>query len=216
MSGHGGAPLAGSRGRRGPGAGRWILAGLLLLPVVEIAVAVVVARRVGAGQTIAALAVLSLVGVVVLRRSGRAAWRSLGPQVVQGGAAPPTTPASKARGADLALELAGAVLLVVPGFVTAVAGALLVVPPTRRVVRPLLGVGAGRLVAAAIRRQPGRVVAGEAADVQAADVKVVDVEVVDVKVVDVAEADRGTADAGPGRRPAVTADVDEPRDDPRA
>ncbi len=202
MSGPGGDPGRGSRRRRAPGAGRWLLAGLLLLPVVEIAVAVVVARRIGAGWTVVALAALSLVGLVVLRRAGRAAWRSLGPQVVGAGAQPPTTPASKARGADLALELAGSVLLVLPGFVTALVGALLVLPPSRRVLRPLLGAGASRLVAAAIRRQRGRVVVGEA---------------VDVRVVEVRDLGDGPTDAGPGQRPAITGEVVEPpRDAPPA
>lgn len=166
--------------RRGPGAGRLALAAVLLLPIVEVVVAVAVARAVGALWTVAALVALSVVGFVVLRRGGRAAIRSLGPQVVPGfpmsadqvtAAAPARGPMSKARGADLALELAGAVLLVLPGFVTAAVGALLAFPPTRRLLRPLLGAGTARLVTSALRRRQVRVVAGEAAGVQVVDVR---------------------------------------------
>jgi UPF0716 protein FxsA len=144
---------------------RWLLAGLLLVPVIEIAVVIAVAQQIGAGATVAALAACSLVGVVLLRRGGRAAVAALGPRVVpaEPGAA---AAASGARGADLALGLTGAVLLALPGFVTAAVGAVLAVPPTRRAVRPLLGVATARFVAAMMRRRPGRVVAGETVDTE--------------------------------------------------
>ena len=158
--------------RRRPGAGRYVLAGVALLPVAEIALAVAVAGWIGVGWTLAALAALSLLGIVVLRRAARAAARTLGPRTVAPTvpAAPPVPGASRATGADLALEAAGGVLLTVPGFLTSVAGTLIVLPPTRRVVRPLLGAGAMRLVTSAARRGRVQVVAGEAFDVRVTQV----------------------------------------------
>ncbi len=136
-----------THGRR-PGPLRWLRAGLLLAA----------GRRdrgrrsrsrsgSGLGWTVAACRSSVCAGIVVLRRAARAAVgasaaRSWRPTHGAGAGG------SRARGADLALVIAGALLLVVPGFVTAVAGILLVVPLTRRVRRPLLGAAATRLVAA--------------------------------------------------------------------
>ncbi|WP_088287964.1 FxsA family protein [Kineosporia sp. A_224] len=195
-------PVRGARpggpGRRRPGAGRWLLAGALLLPVVEIAAAVAVARRIGAGWTVVALLALSVVGLVVLRRAARGAFAALGPVPGAPAGAAATGPvpgASSARGADLALEAAGGVLLALPGFVTAVLGALLLLPPVRRPLRPALGAGAARLVRSAMRRNQVRVVAGET---------------VDVTVVEVRDVDGPVTDAGPGHRPALPGEVVEP------
>lgn len=176
--------------RRRPGAGRYLLAGVALLPVAEIAVAVAVAGWVGAGRTLAALAALSLLGIVVLRRAGRAAVSTLGPRTVAP-SAPAVPGASKATGADLALEAAGGVLLTVPGFLTSAAGALLVLPPTRRIVRPLLGAGAMRVVTSAARRGRVQVVTGEAFDVRVTQVHDLD--------------DRGAP--APGAPRAITGEV---------
>lgn len=153
--------------RRRPGAGRWVLAGLLALPLVEIVVAVLVARAIGAGWTLGALLALTVAGLLVLRRTARAAVQALRPPVV-GPDGAPGGGASSARGADLALETAGGVLLVLPGLVTGVLGLLLVLPPTRAVLRPLLGVTAARLVRSGLARsgRSGRVVSGEAVDVR--------------------------------------------------
>jgi UPF0716 protein FxsA len=185
---------------RRPLTGRLLLAGLALLPVLEIAAAVAVARWVGVGWTLVALAALTVAGVVVLRRAGRAAVRTLGPRTVS---SEPVVPAgaSKATGADLALEAAGGVLLVVPGFVTALVGALLVVPPVRRVVRPLLGAGAMRVVTSAARRGRVRVVTGETVTGQTGTAETVDVRV--TRVADLGEP----VDVGPR---AVVGEVVDP------
>ncbi|MBI4939816.1 MAG: FxsA family protein, partial [Actinobacteria bacterium] len=168
------------------------------LPVVEIAAAIAVARRIGAGWTVVALLALSVVGLVVLRRAARGAFAALGPVPGAPAGAAATGPvpgASSARGADLALEAAGGVLLALPGFVTAVLGALLLLPPVRRPLRPALGAGAARLVRSAMRRSQVRVVTGETVDVQ---------------VVEVRDLDDTVTDAGPGRRPALPGEVVEP------
>ncbi|WP_088319059.1 FxsA family protein [Kineosporia sp. R_H_3] len=206
-------PVRGERpggpARRRPGAGRWLLAGALLLPVVEIAAAVAVAGRIGAGWTVVALVALSGLGVVVLGRAARGAVAALGPVpgAPPGAAATGAVPgASSARGTDLALEATGGVLLALPGFVTAALGALLLLPPVRRLLRPALGAGAARIVRSVVRRGQVRVVSGETVDV-----RVVEVRDIEVRDVDPAAPSTGpVTDAGPGRRPALPGEVVEP------
>jgi UPF0716 protein FxsA len=100
----------------------------IVLPLVEIYVAVQVSHVIGVLGTLGLLLVLSLSGIwltkfagfgVIARiRSQLAAGRMPGNEVIDGG-----------------LVLVGGVLLVVPGFVTAAAGLLLLFPPSRRVAR---------------------------------------------------------------------------------
>jgi UPF0716 protein FxsA len=105
-----------------------VLAGLLLLPVLELAVAIQVGRWVGALPTLAALVVIAFVGVALVRRQGAAAWRSLN-QSLRAGELPSRELADAA-----VLVLAGA-LLIAPGFVTDVLALLLILPPTRPLAR---------------------------------------------------------------------------------
>jgi UPF0716 protein FxsA len=166
-------PTQGSR----PPAARLGLAGLLLLVLVELAVSIVVGRAIGAGWTVLLLLLLSVLGVVVLRGAAVRAVRSLsgtGP----GGTV--VTPRDRLRdGGDVAWTVMGGALLVVPGFVTAAAGLLLAAPPTRRLLRPLLGRGAGLL---AIRLLGGPLV-GRMAGARIVQGDVVQATVVDVEVV---------------------------------
>jgi UPF0716 family protein affecting phage T7 exclusion len=100
------------------------LLALIAVPLLELAAFVAVGLSVGWLLAIALLAGMSLLGVFALRAEGRAALagvslaaserRSPGPAAV-----------------DAALGLLGAVLLVVPGFVTGVVGAVLLISPTR-------------------------------------------------------------------------------------
>lgn len=166
----GGAPR-----RRRRGYGRWVAAAVLALPLVEIVVVIVVARAIGGLPTFFALLLLTVAGLVTLNRARRAALLTMGPHVVAG-TPPPTVrgAVSRVRGADLALETVGGLLLVVPGFVTGVTGLLLVLPPTRALLRPLLGLTAARLVRSAAQRGRWRVVAGEAVDVRVVEVRDLD------------------------------------------
>ncbi len=120
--------------------------GLLITAVVEIAVFVLVASAVGAGWAVLAVALASLVGLVLLRREGVRAWRGF--RAAAEGGRPPGR-----QVADGLVGLIGALLLAVPGFVTAVAGLLLLVPPLRQVA----GVGVRR----AAERRVSAAVAGD-------------------------------------------------------
>jgi UPF0716 protein FxsA len=101
-----------------------VLAGLLLLPVLELVVAIEVGRWAGALPVLGALLLIGLAGAMLVRRQGAAAWRSLN-RSLQAGEAP-----SRELADATVLVLAG-VLLIVPGFITDVLALLLLFPPTR-------------------------------------------------------------------------------------
>ncbi|HEX2806225.1 MAG TPA: FxsA family protein, partial [Kineosporiaceae bacterium] len=122
------------RARRGPRVGALVGAGLLLLPVVEIAVAVQVGLRIGAGWTVLLLLLGSAAGLLVLRRAGLASVRRLATRagdvaVTTAGVPVATAPRPPAQTAPIVLA---GVLLLIPGFVTDVAGACLLLPRVRR------------------------------------------------------------------------------------
>jgi UPF0716 protein FxsA len=97
---------------------RKVLAAAAVYVVVEGYVAVLVARQLGAALTVLLLAAIGVVGSRLLRRTGlrtRTALRR-GDEPSQ----------AMARGA---IAVLGAALVTLPGFVTAVVGALLLVPP---------------------------------------------------------------------------------------
>lgn len=108
-----------------------LLALFLALPFIEVWVAIQVAEEIGAGFTLMLLAGMSFSGVLLLRSQGTSVWRRANVEIAAG--RPPAPPM-----VDGALVLVGGVLLMVPGFVTGVVGALLMIPPVRAVVRPLL------------------------------------------------------------------------------
>ena len=101
---------------------------LLVVPVVELAVIVQVAEQVGVLETLALLVGISIAGAWLLRQQGMATWRSLQETTARG--AVPTKEAI-----DGALIMFGGALLLTPGFVTDVFGLLLLLPPTRALVK---------------------------------------------------------------------------------
>lgn len=101
-----------------------MLAGFLLLPVVELAVAIAVGRWAGALPVLGALLLIAGAGALLVRRQGAAAWRSLNRSLRAG------EPPSRELADASVLVLAG-VLLIAPGFVTDVLALLLLFPPTR-------------------------------------------------------------------------------------
>lgn len=120
--------------------------GLFLLAVAEIATFVAVVHWVGAFWAMLALAAVSLVGLMLLRREGIKGWRAFRAAAEAG--SPPG-----AQVTNSLVGLLGALLLAVPGFITAVAGLLLVLPPVRVLARH----GARRLA----ERQVSSAVAGD-------------------------------------------------------
>ena len=120
------------------GAAPWVLL-LLVVPLLEIFVVSQVGSAIGVWRTLALLFVSGALGVWLVAREGRKAWRSLREAVAQGLA--PTREL-----ADGALVLLGGALLVFPGFVTDVLGLFLVLPVTRPLARRALTAVVGRRV----------------------------------------------------------------------
>jgi UPF0716 protein FxsA len=102
--------------------------GLLLLAVAEISVFVAVVHALGAGWALLVIAASSVAGLVLLRREGIRGWRAFRAAAEAG--RPPGPQVSNSL-----VGLLGALLLAVPGFVSAVAGLLLVLPPGRVLAR---------------------------------------------------------------------------------
>jgi UPF0716 protein FxsA len=117
---------------------------LLVLPVVEIAVAVVVARWIGGAATLLLVLLGSVVGLWVLRRAGLTAVRELG-RIRTGGA-----PGRDVG--DAGLRFVAGALLLFPGLLTDAAGLLLLVPPVRAGVAAVLARRLRRRFEVAARR----------------------------------------------------------------
>ena len=120
--------------------------GLLLLAVAEIGVFVAVVHALGAGWALLILAGSSVAGLVLLRREGIRGWRAFRTAAEAG--RPPGPQVSNSL-----VGLLGALLLAVPGFLSGVAGLLLVLPPGR--------IRARRGVERATERRVSSAVAGD-------------------------------------------------------
>ncbi|HEV7897510.1 MAG TPA: FxsA family protein [Planosporangium sp.] len=101
---------------------------MIVTVVVEIAVFVAVARLIGLPWAVGALVAVSLLGGWLAPRQGVRAWRRF-----RAAAAEDRPPGRQVT--DGLVGLVGALLLAVPGFVTGLLGAALLVPPLRRYAR---------------------------------------------------------------------------------
>jgi len=121
----------------------WLPVGLLLLAVAEIATFVAVVHAIGGGWAVLILAASSVLGLALLRREGIRGWRAFRAAAEAG--RPPGPQVSNSL-----VGLLGALLLALPGFITAVAGLLLVVPPVRGLARRGMEHATERRVSAAV------------------------------------------------------------------
>lgn len=103
---------------------------LVAWPVTELYVAAMVAGEVGWGPTLLLLLGLSLLGVVVLRSSGRA-WRTVSGSAVPTTGSPLPPAGTGATAVEAGFQLLAGLLLLVPGFVNSAVGLLLLLPPVR-------------------------------------------------------------------------------------
>lgn len=101
------------------------------VPIVEIYVIIQVGQAIGALWTILILVADSILGSVLMRTQGRAAWRRFNAAIAAG-----RVPGREVI--DGALVIFGGALLLTPGFVTDIFGLLFLLPPTRSVIRRLL------------------------------------------------------------------------------
>jgi UPF0716 protein FxsA len=120
----------------------------IVVPIAELAVIIQVGQEIGVWWTIAILVADSILGSVLMRTQGRAAWRRFNVALQSG-----RPPAREVL--DGVLVIFGGALLLTPGFLTDILGLLLLIPPTRAVVRRILVRRfADRMIASAVRRAP--------------------------------------------------------------
>jgi UPF0716 protein FxsA len=117
----------------------------IVVPIAELAVLIQIGQLIGIWWTIALLVADAVLGSMLARSQGRATWRRFNEALRAG--RPPTREVM-----DGALVLFGGALLLTPGFISDILGVLLLLPPTRAVVRAVL-----------VRRFAGRMVASMAA-----------------------------------------------------
>jgi len=119
----------------------------ILIPLAELAVLIAVGDVIGLAPTLILLLVVSLAGAWLAKQQGLTAWRRLQLALAEGRM--PTVEV-----ADGAMILLAGALLLTPGFLTDVAGILLLLPPTRALARRL----APRVAERRLRRSGRRVV----------------------------------------------------------
>ncbi|NLG54579.1 MAG: FxsA family protein [Rhodococcus sp.] len=150
----------------------------LLYVIVEVTALIVVGNLIGVGWTILLILAGMAVGLILIRTQ----WQS----VVRG-----FRNASQGRGdagsavADGALVAIGSVLMLVPGLVTSALALVFLLPPTRRIVRPLAVFVGGRKAAMVVAgastagRVGGNFYRGRAGGGDVIDGDVIDTEFVD-------------------------------------
>jgi UPF0716 protein FxsA len=121
---------------------------LILVPIAEIALIIQVGEWIGLWWTIALLLADAVLGSLLLRSQGRAVWRRFTTAVSEG-----RVPHREVL--DGVLVVFGAALMLAPGFITDVFGALFLIPPTRALFRRLL-VGRAVLRVVGTQREPSR------------------------------------------------------------
>jgi UPF0716 protein FxsA len=107
------------------------IAALLLIPLIDMLLLVVVADLIGWVGTVALVVTTALVGMMLVRAEGRRTLSKLQRSIVEG--QPPQD-----HLLDGGLLIAAGAFLLTPGLVTDGIGLLLVLPPTRLVIRRLL------------------------------------------------------------------------------
>jgi UPF0716 protein FxsA len=105
-----------------------LIALFILLPLAELYVILKVGDQIGVIWTILLLAADSVAGSMLLRSQGRAVWRRFNQTLAEG-----RMPHREVQ--DGVLVIFGGAFLITPGFITDVFGILLLVPPTRSLIR---------------------------------------------------------------------------------
>jgi UPF0716 protein FxsA len=103
----------------------------IIVPIVELAVIIQIGSLIGVWWTIALLIADSIIGSLLMRHQGRAAWRRFQAAIAEG-----RVPARETI--DGAMVIFGGALLLTPGFISDIFGLVFLLPPTRAVLRRLL------------------------------------------------------------------------------
>jgi UPF0716 protein FxsA len=105
-----------------------LVALFIVIPIAELYVIIQVGQAIGALPTIAILLADSIIGSLLLRAQGRSAWKRFNDALAAG-----RVPAREVL--DGALVIFGGAFLITPGFLTDIVGLLLLLPPTRALIR---------------------------------------------------------------------------------
>lgn len=108
-----------------------LVALFIAVPIVELYVIIQIGGLIGVWPTIALLLADALLGSLLLRHQGRGAWRRFNQAIAER-----RFPGREV--ADGLLIAIGGTLLLTPGFVTDIFGAIFLIPPTRAIVRRLM------------------------------------------------------------------------------
>jgi UPF0716 protein FxsA len=100
----------------------------IVVPLAELYVIYKVGGAIGVVPTLLLLAADSVLGSLLLKSQGRAVWRRFN-DAIRAGRVP------QSEVIDGVLVIFGGAFLITPGFLTDVLGLILLLPPTRRVVR---------------------------------------------------------------------------------
>ncbi len=104
----------------------------IVVPIAEIYVIIKVGEAIGLVPTVVLLLADAVLGSMLLRHQGRAAWIRFNRALAEG-----RLPHKEAF--DGVLVIMGGALLLTPGFLTDILGLILLVPPTRALVRAVSG-----------------------------------------------------------------------------
>lgn len=102
----------------------------IVVPIAELYVIYLVGDAIGILPTLALLAADSVLGSVLLKSQGRAVWRRFQAALSEG-----RMPHREVQ--DGVMVIFGGAFLITPGFISDVLGVLLLLPPTRAVIRRL-------------------------------------------------------------------------------
>ena len=108
--------------------GLLLVLAFIVMPIVELYVIIQVGQSIGVLETVVLLLAVAFLGSWLVKREGLRTWAAF-----LGAMRERRVPAKEV--ADGALVILGGALLLTPGFVTDVVGLLLVLPPTRAMVR---------------------------------------------------------------------------------
>jgi UPF0716 protein FxsA len=109
----------------------------IVVPIAELYVIIQVGAAIGVLPTLALLLADALLGSLLLRHQGRGAWRRFNAAIAER-----RFPGREA--ADGLMIAVGGTLLLAPGFLTDIVGLILLIPPTRAILRRLLKGYVGR------------------------------------------------------------------------
>jgi UPF0716 protein FxsA len=103
----------------------------IIVPIAELYVLIQIGQAIGVWATIALLFADSILGAALMRQQGRAAWMRFNRALAEG-----RVPGREVI--DGVLIIFGGALLLTPGFISDFLGLILLLPPTRAVVRAVL------------------------------------------------------------------------------